>query len=418
MASIMQDPSSGRYYVRFRHAGVPYKRSLGTADKLEAEAGLSRVTDTIRDIKRGRLQIPDDADPGVFILSDGKVEKKPKAPTVRILADLFRIYEENLPAGAKEDSTLAGERIHMKHLLCHLGARRLVRGFQSSELQNYVNQRSKDTWNGKSIRGDTIAKEITTFRLIWNWAVEQGYLSGPPPVNGLKYPRRDEREPFMTWAEIEKRIARGGLSQEGEAALWECQYLTREQVDDVLKSVKEVARHPFIYAMFVFAAHTGARRSEILRSRIDDFKFDDGAVQIREKKKSRDKRITFRHVDMSPLLVDVMQDWFGRHPGGSYTIAAPLKMLRGKRRDLLTPLTPHEARDHFKRALAGSKWEKIRGFHVFRHSFASNAACAGVPEAIIDAWMGHQTEEMRKRYRHLFPQQRRSAIESVFGGAR
>lgn len=263
-----------------------------------------------------------------------------------------------------------------------------------------MNQRSKDKWNGKPIRGDTIAKEITTFRLIWNWAVEQGYLSGPAPVNGLEYPKRNEREPFSTWAEIEKRISRGGLSQQEQDALWECLYLTHDQIDAVLEHVRETARHPFIYPMFVFVAHTGARRSEILRSRIDDFKFDHGVVQIREKKKSRDRRITFRHVDMSPLLVEVMQDWFGRHPGGGYTIVAPLTMLRGKRRDSPTRVTANEARDHFKRTLAGSKWEKIRGFHVFRHSFASNAACAGVPEAIIDAWMGHQTEEMRKRYRH------------------
>lgn len=200
-------------------------------------------------------------------------------------------------------------------------------------------------------------------------------------MDGLEYPRRDEREPFMTWEEIERRIARGFLSDEEEAALWECLYLTREQIDGVLKHVKEAARHSFIYAMFVLAAHTGARRSEILRSQIDDFKFDDGIVQIREKKKSRDKRITFRHVDMSPLLVEVMQDWFGRHPGGKHTIAAPLTMLRGKRRGPQTPPTPHEARDHFKRTLADSKWAKIRGYHVFRHSFASNLACAGVPAA-------------------------------------
>ncbi len=33
----------------------------------------------------------------------------------------------------------------------------------------------------------------------------------------------------------------------------------------------------------------------------------------------------------------------------------------------------------------------------------------------IDEFMGHQTEEMRRRYRHMFPAQRRAAIESVFG---
>jgi hypothetical protein len=35
---------------------------------------------------------------------------------------------------------------------------------------------------------------------------------------------------------------------------------------------------------------------------------------------------------------------------------------------------------------------------------------------MIDEWMGHQTDEMRKRYRHLFPEQQQKAIDSVFGG--
>ena len=49
--------------------------------------------------------------------------------------------------------------------------------------------------------------------------------------------------------------------------------------------MKKAAQHPFIYPMFVFAAHTGARRSEILRSQVDDFDFQSRTVQIREKKR-------------------------------------------------------------------------------------------------------------------------------------
>jgi integrase len=57
------------------------------------------------------------------------------------------------------------------------------------------------------------------------------------------------------------------------------------------------------------------------------------------------------------------------------------------------------------------RWFKV-GFHTYRHSFASNLAARGVDQRIVDEWMGHQTEAMRKRYRHLFPKDRRSAIES------
>jgi integrase len=159
--------------------------------------------------------------------------------------------------------------------------------------------------------------------------------------------------------------------------------------------------------MFVFAAHTGARRSEILRSQVDDFDFGTKTVRIREKKKSRVRSTTYRRVPMTGLLFDTMQAWFAHHPGGQYTICDPSRPT--------CPLTPSEAHDHFGRTLAGSKWARIRGFHLFRHSFASNLAAKGIDQRVIDEWMGHQTEEMRKRYRHLFPDQQRQAIDSVFG---
>ena len=90
--------------------------------------------------------------------------------------------------------------------------------------------------------------------------------------------------------------------------------------------------------------------------------------------------------------------------------------LNGKTRTEFVPLTASEATHFFKETLAGSKWDKIRGFHTFRHSFASNLAAGNTDQRLIDEWMGHQTEEMRKRYRHLFPDQQRKAIDSVFGG--
>ena len=37
-------------------------------------------------------------------------------------------------------------------------------------------------------------------------------------------------------------------------------------------------------------------------------------------------------------------------------------------------------------------------------------------QRLIDAWVGHTTEEMRRRYRHLLPDQSASAIRSVFEG--
>ena len=71
-------------------------------------------------------------------------------------------------------------------------------------------------------------------------------------------------------------------------------------------------------------------------------------------------------------------------------------------------MTDHVVKNLFRRAVKNSKWSVLRGYHVLRHGFASNLA-AGTDQRVIDELMGHTTEEMRKRYRHLFPEQKDAA---------
>ena len=227
-------------------------------------------------------------------------------------------------------------------------------------------------------------------------------MRGRLPVADVEYPKPDEKQIFRTASEIELVISRGGLSDDEVAELWHGLYLTREEVGGLLTHVENTAKYPFIYPMYVIAAHTGARRSEILRTRIDDFDFRSMTVQIREKKKSRKRATTMRRVDMTRLLVTTMKKWFANHPGGQLAIS----------RDGQSALTFDEAHHHFKNAIKGSKWEgRIRGFHVLRHSFCSNLAAAGVDQRIIDKFVGHTTEEMRNRYQHLAPTVTKRAIE-------
>ena len=81
----------------------------------------------------------------------------------------------------------------------------------------------------------------------------------------------------------------------------------------------------------------------------------------------------------------------------------------------LDAMSRDEAHDHFKRTMAGSKWENMRGYHVLRHSFISALASEGVDQRVIDEIVGHQSEEQRKRYRHLYPKVVRDAVSRVFG---
>ncbi len=406
MASLQFDELSGRYRIRFYYGGVEYKRSIKTMHKKTAFGIQARIEETIRLLEQGRLEIPPGADPAVFILSDGKMTGKAVVPRSLTLADLFATYREKYPAGAKETSTIYTERIHCNHLQRLLGGKTIAQTLTPASIQDYIECRSQERWRGKTIKAPTVKKEIDTLRTIWNWASGMGMLTGTAPIKGTKHAKGKERPPFQTWVEIERTLGRGGLTKEEQAELWECLFLTRTEIADVLAHVKEHRARPYFYPMLLFVAHTGARRSEMLRSRIEDFNLQDRTVLIREKKRDRSKAVTFRRVDLTPLLAQVMANWFAHHPGGQFTFC--VKPDR--------PLTWEKATRTFRCVLKDSKWSRVRGFHTFRHSFASNLAAAGVDQRVIDEWMGHCTDAMRKRYRHLFPDQRRKAIEAVFAG--
>ena len=177
--------------------------------------------------------------------------------------------------------------------------------------------------------------------------------------------------------------------------------------------VRTCPAEPFLYPMICLAAHTGARRSELLRLRIDDVDFASGTLVVHEKKRARGRR-TSRRVPLSAFALGMLKEWLAIHPGGQHLFCRVIP--RGKpRREEPMPVTCNEAHDQFKAVLADSKWAVMRGWHVLRHSFASNCAAAGLDQRIIDEWMGHQTEDMVRRYRHLFPDQQRKAINLVFG---
>ena len=413
MAWIQKDRSDA-YHVCFRLGNRKFKRSLKTDSEDQAESARRRIEENIRLVERGILTIPAGADVPDFLLSDGKVTKPIEIPQSLTLKDLIDRYEKAVSGGAVEASTLYTIRIHTKHLKRILGEDLDVRALTRDGLQDYINRRRTQRDNrGTAISPVTIRKELTTLSGVWTWATAAGFV-GPFPNKGLKYPKGSEKPPFQTWEEIEKQIERGKLTEKEQDILWECLFLNLKETEELLKHVKEKGQQPFLYPMVVMAAHTGARRSELIRSRLADF--DDESVVIRERKRSKTQH-TVRRVSLSPVLKDVMREWFKVHPGGPYTFAMPKVAHSKAKRMSAQPITRDEAHDYLKRVLANSKWDKLRGWHVLRHSFISNCAQKGIDQRIIDSFVGHTTEEMRKRYTHLFPSARKAAIEAVFGAA-
>lgn len=419
MASIEKRGKAFR--IVFRFGGIKYTRSLDTRDERAANSSLARVEDTLHRLELGTLAVPSGTDLVDFLLSDGRppaapaVNGKPVETSVLTLTGLFAEYFAKLPDGNLEGNTIDTMKLHQKQLEKHFGKSFLIDGLTLSDLQGYVERRARDPGrNGRKVTPVTIKKAIVTLRTVWNWGRQHGLITRPYPSRGLRFPKGTEKPPFMTFAEIEKRVKKATPAE--AADLWECAFLTLKEIDDVLTIVKERARHSFLYPFFVFAAHTGARRSEIIRSKLTDLDFDGNMITIHERKKSHDKRTT-RQVPMSPLLRQTLEAWLAEHPGGAFTFSQGLHVFKSKKQRVeCVPLTTHEAHHHFRRTLDGTKWKTLRGWHVFRHSFCSNCAATGIDQRIINAWVGHLSDDMVRRYRHLLPDQQQAAIATVFGG--
>lgn len=434
---------NGSFRILFRYHGKQHAFTLGDVSKHEAEAKAAQVDYLLMRLKQQLAVLP----PGVGILEfverDGRV-LLPAAPEIQKIS-LSKLRETYLAAheASLEGNTLKCLQIHFRHLERTLGAAFCVSDLHLLDLQEYVNTRAKASGrNGRKLSAVTIQKELVTLCTAWNWAVRMKLVTGPFPNDGLRYPKTAEKPSFQTREEIQRRIAAGGVSEADQAHLWESLDLTADELGELLKHIQATPSQPFVYPMLCFAAHTGARRSEIIRTQIADIDFAGKTVTIREKKRVRAKSTT-RRVPLSAFLIGVLQDWLKSHPGGPHLFCQTGIVARSKKRSPTTghrgtvsretttaersasirartgtdagPLTPDEAHDHLQRSLANSEWKEIRGWHCLRHRFVSACASRGVDPRLVQSWAGHMSPEMSKRYAHLYPSTQQEAMAKLFG---
>lgn len=438
MASLQE--RDGRWQCQFLYRGKRRTFALGRVTEAEAKAKADQVEYLLMRLDQGLIALPPGADIVTFVRHDGTIpasggQTKQDSPTLAVLRDR---YLETHGNGTLEANTLRGIRRHFKHLARELGEGFPIRELSLADLQGYVDKRAKAKGARGKLNPATIKKEIVSLRTAWNWGVRMKIVEGRYPYDGLRYSKTDEKPPFQTRVEIERQVP--GLPSAKVAELWEALYLTLPEVKALLAHVKEEAIHPWIHPLVATAAYTGARKGELLRMRVADVDFAAGVVSVQEKKRAHGRRTT-RRVPLSNELRSVLTEWLKNHPGGPYLFAQGEVVERSKKRSLTTghlskdrpgamkarlagvtererpgilPLTEDEAGDHLKRTLSRSEWSVVRGFHTLRHSFISACASKGIDQRLIDEFVGHSTEEQRRRYRHLYPSVQADALKSVF----
>ena len=436
MASLECRENSWRVIFRYRDQ----KRSFTIGEVTPADAAVYKAAteELLRLLKRNLVTLPPSCSIEDFLFHKGKppahVAEPATATRDMTLGELreayFRSQEKKL-----EQTTLDGINLHFNHLTRVLGEKSAVSLINRADLQGYVEKRSAEWIDPEVYRrkrraklaakpkrkyvrkgaaakpaeppdrpkrhpsSATIRKEVISLRTAWNWARRNRDLVPEFPGTGLDYAKTEEALPFMTWDEAERRIKAGA----GAEPIWESVYLRTGEINELLVWVKDRPVSPWVYPMFCFAAHTGARRSEIVRALPSDLDLESGVITIREKKRDK-RRYTTRRVPITPFLKGVLQAWAASRATGKTLFCKS----DGK------AIEPREAMNYFDRALRVSKWSVLKGWHVFRHSFISALASKGVDQRVIDDLVGHSTDEQRRRYRHLYPDVKQQAVLDVF----
>lgn len=424
---------AGSWRILFRYHSRQHTFWLGEVSEAEANTVAAKVDYWLMRLMQNLVALPPGCDVVTFVQHDGNppshvpVVARPELTLGGLQDAYFRTHADKLEA-----ITLDGIRLHFKHLARILGNATAITSITRTELQGYIDQRSREWIDPNVYRRQrrtrekdapkrprknarrptelldkprrhpsaaTIKKELVSLRTAWNWARSHQMIRDDFPGKGLAYPKLDESLPFMTWDEARRRVDAG----DDPDKVWDCVYLRPDEITELLAWANGRPLTPCVHPMLCFAAYTGARRSEIVRVMPSDLDLASGVVTIREKKRDKRKNTT-RQVPLAPQLKGVLDAWVSGRPQASTLFCKPDG----------SAVSPGDAQNYFKRGLRASKWGVLRGWHVFRHSFISALASKGVDQRVIDDLVGHSTEEQRRRYRHLYPSTKQDALRLAF----
>ncbi len=212
----------------------------------------------------------------------------------------------------------------------------------------------------------TVKKDLVSLGTLFRWAVARGLLERNPAAPELV---RRPREP---------RGATGYLSREQERVLLE-------------------NSPPWLRRVILWAINTGMDRGEVVNLTWDDVDLEAGSVFA-----PRAKTGIPRTLPLNDTLRAILRDCRRVR-----NIASGNRVFLGPKGE---PLTVNQVRMALRRAYRSAGFDVRGRFRIFRHTFASRLAMAGVDMATIARLMGHSTSTITDRYAHLSPRHLQGAM--------
>lgn len=383
-------PHKDKYRLHFSYEGRQYKRFL-ISNKANAVILQRRVNFYVEEFKSGILPLPPDTKLADFIFNKA-INKEQREKSCVFFSKFLEEYLD-LFLTTKAESTQKTEQIHIRHLKRFMESKRfndyLLSSFDVLFFEQYKSYRKT-----QNVRNDTINKELTTFHIMFEKAVKLRYISENILKDVDRLKKESNLERFRTLQEIKELLEQEDYPPEKIKEIKKFRYLVPSEIKELLQLFK----HHWLYPIIATLSWTGLRRCELLKLEWCDIDLKRGFLWARSRKQSPKQKEVLRkipiHNDLREILIE-------------HKLSKKSRWVFCKENG--EQISKHTLHHTLNRLTKNTKFEGL-GVHSLRHSLASNLASQGVDQRVIDDILGHQTEEMRKRYQHLTPDSKTDAL--------
>lgn len=266
--------------------------------------------------------------------------------------EFLEVYPEANNAPSEVDAKKRIVRLHLQPFFGDKALDRICVG----DVERFKAEQKK-----AGAKPKTINNRLTVLRRMLTVAVEWGRCAAAPKVSLMK--KEPQKHRFLDFDESKRLIA-------------------------------AVTPLDWWRTMVLVGLRTGLRRGELLALRWEDVDLAGSLLNVqRSVWKGQEKAPKSGKARKVPLSVDAREA----------LRLLPSRFLKGYVfGDGKTRLTTGELQSPMITASKRAELARV-GWHVLRHTFASQLVMKGVSLRVVQEWMGHSTITMTERYAHLAP---------------
>lgn len=178
-------------------------------------------------------------------------------------------------------------------------------------------------------------------------------------------------------------------------------YLTPTECEQLLQRAQGQ-----LFEMVFLALRTGMRQGEIRGLQWPSIDWQSQLITVRHSLCDRNTSLTApkngreRHI---PLDIDVRSFLYRRKQESGYVFLNPVRQA---------PYTSHRLLENLANLCVAAGIRKI-GWHVLRHTFATQLTMRRVPLTVVKELLGHSSITTTMRYSHVAPSALRAAIDAL-----